>query len=313
LQIRSTLLGLLLACQGALAGEGQDWQWPEGFPPPPVPADNPLSAAKVRLGELLFFDTRLSQNGTQSCASCHRPEREFTDGRRRAVGATGSVHPRNTPTLWNVAYNVSFTWLDAGLDALEKQIRIPLTGTAPLEMGFSEALLPTLAADAALMRRHAEAFGAEPLSLDTVIRALATYVRTLVRADRPFDRFFLYDDRSRFPDEARDGLALFFAPRLGCSECHAGPHLSGPTHAPGQDVAPVFHRTAVGGAAFPVRAPSLRFVSLTAPYMHDGSLDTLDDVIAFYSAGGNAHSERLRPFVLTAAERRALLAFLETL
>ncbi len=272
-----------------------------------------MTEPKVRLGEILFNDPRLSRNGTTSCATCHDPTRSFADGRPTAIGALGDQHPRNTPTLWNSAYNVSFTWLDAGLTTLEQQVRVPLTGTAPVEMGFTPARIPALQTDVILNSQHRLAFGKEPMSVDTIIKAIASYVRTLIRIDRPFDRYFLNDDSSGMTLEAKRGLALFFSPRLGCSNCHAGAHLSGPTYEAGQIVAPVFHRTAVSDATFPVRAPSLRFVSLTAPYMHDGSLPTLAAVIEFYLRGGGQNSEHLNRFELTDSERRELIAFLKTL
>jgi cytochrome c peroxidase len=281
--------------------------------PPPVPDGNPMSDLKVALGERLFNDPRLSVTGTQSCATCHDPGRSFTDGRKQAVGATGQLHPRNTPSLWNVAYNVSYTWLDAGLLTLEEQMRIPLTGKDPVEMGFTAELLPVLEGDVVLMANHRTVFGDTPLSLDTIIKAIAAYVRTLVRMDSAFDRYLLHDEDSGMSAEAKAGITLFFSERIGCGNCHAGAHLSGPTWQPRQTVQPVFHRTAVSDAIFPVRAPSLRFVRQTAPYMHDGSLPTLDAVIGFYERGGGKNAERLRPFELSGQERKELKAFLEAL
>jgi len=272
-----------------------------------------MTESKVRLGEILFSDPRLSMNGSTSCATCHDPARSFTDGRTRAIGTLGDHHPRNTPTLWNTAYNVSFTWLDVGMTTLEQQMRMPLMGTSPIEMGFTPALLPALEADLILNSQHRLAFGKAPMSADTIIKAIASYVRTLIRIDQPFDRYFLENDSSGMTAAAKRGLALFFSPRLGCGNCHAGTHLSGPTYEPDQIVAPVFHRTAVSDATFSVRAPSLRFVSLTAPYMHDGSLPTLEDVVTFYLGGGGQNAERLTRFELTDAERRELIAFLKTL
>lgn len=272
-----------------------------------------MSDLKVALGERLFNDTRLSANGKTSCATCHDPSRDFTDGRRTAVGTLGDIHPRNTPSLWNVAWNVSFTWLDAGLTTLEDQLKIPLTGTSPVEMGFTDALLPALRDDVILMANHRTVFGDEPVSLDTVTRAIAAYVRTLVKVDSAFDRYFREDDGSGMSPEAKQGLGLFFSERLGCGNCHAGTHLSGPTWSPDTTALPVFHRTAVSDATFPVRAPSLRFVSRTPPYMHDGSLPDLESVVQFYEDGGGKNAERLEDFDLTSEERAALIAFLHTL
>ncbi len=289
------------------------WQLPEGVAPPPIPADNPMSEAKVELGRRFFFDVRLSFNGTTSCASCHVPEREFSDGRPRAIGASGVPHARNTPTLWNAAYNVSFTWIDQGLTSLESQLRIPLTGRDPVEMGFGPEQLAILATDLEIAELQRAAFGATPVTEQTVIQALAAYVRTLVRMDSAFDRYFYWDDASGFDASARQGMALFFSERLACSHCHAGAHLSGPTAAPDRVVPPVFHRTAVSDSTAAFRAPSLRFVDRTAPYMHDGILATLGEVVDFYARGGGVGAERLAPFALTKDERGALLAFLRSL
>ncbi len=300
---------------GGLVAQAGEYRWslPEGVAPPPVPADNPMSDAKVELGRRLFADERLSFNRSTSCATCHDPARDFSDGRPRAIGADGRPHPRNTPSLWNVAYNVSFTWIDQGLTTLEAQHRIPLTGRDPVEMGFGPDEVRALAADPAIAALHRAAFGAVELGEDSVVRALAAYVRTLVRMDSPFDRYLLWDDASEFDARAREGMALFFSDRLGCRRCHAGAHLAGPTASPGRTVAPVFHRTAVSDARVGFRAPSLRFVGRTAPYMHDGSLATLGGVVDFYARGGGQGAERLEPFGLTAPERAALLAFLESL
>lgn len=302
-------LGSALAAQ---AGEYR-WSLPEGVAPPPVPADNPMSAAKVELGRRLFADERLSFNRTTSCATCHDPARDFTDGRPRAIGADGRAHARNTPSLWNVAYNVSFSWIDQGLTTLEAQHRLPLTGRDPVEMGFSADALRALAADPEIAVLHEEAFGEVALGEDSVIRALAAYVRTLIRMDSAFDRYLLWDDASGFDARARAGMALFFSDRLGCGRCHAGAHLAGPTASPGRAVAPVFHRTAVSDSQTAFRAPSLRFVARTAPYMHDGSLATLGEVVDFYARGGGRGAERLEPFELDAFEREALLVFLAAL
>lgn len=293
--------------------EGYRWALPEGLEPPPVPADNPMSEAKVALGKRLFSDVRLSFNRSTSCASCHDPARELTDGRARAIGASGEPHARNTPSLWNVAYNVTYTWTDQGLDRLEDQLRLPLTGTRPVEMGFGPEQAAALAADSEIAALQRAAFGDVPLDETTVVRALASFVRTLIRMDSAFDRRLYWDDPSGFDAAAEAGMALFFSERLGCGRCHAGVHLSGPTAMPGRAVAPVFHRTAVSDSTEAFRAPSLRFVGRTAPYMHDGSLATLAEVVAFYERGGGRGAERLRPFALSPAERAALLAFLASL
>lgn len=333
-----------------------DYQWnlPPGFPEPPIPADNPMSDAKVALGAALFSDPRLSVTGTYSCASCHRPELAFTDGLPTAVGATGEHHARNTPSLFNTAYNASFGWADPNIRTLEAQHLIPMFNTEPVELGLNDAriarLLDQLAADQRINKQLRNAFPAldgQALTLAHIVQALASYVRSLVVADSPFDRY-LYFDEDHLTAPAKTGMRLFFSERLGCSLCHASFNLSGPVRAtPGAEVDPVFHNTGLydlGGGQYPdpgvaahtgqsedtgaFRAPSLRNVGLTAPYMHDGSVATLREVLAIYAAGGRvieggvtAGDGRLNPFKRTEVsgfelsneEADALLAFLNAL
>lgn len=309
------LLGAIGGAAFVGSGQAEEYRWslPEGIAPPPVPAENPMSAAKVELGRLLFTDVRLSFNRTTSCATCHDPARDFSDGRPRSIGADGRSPERHTPSLWNVAYNASLTWIDQGFTTLEAQLRVPLSGRDPVELGFDAAAAAALAADPEIAALQREAFGDAVLDETSVIRSLAAYLRTLVRMDGPFDRLLYWDDASGVGADARAGRALFFSQRLGCSRCHAGEHLAGPTVAPGRAAPPVFHRTAVSDSALAFRAPSLRFVSRTAPYMHDGSFATLAAVVDFYARGGGKGAERLVPFALAPDERRALLAFLGAL
>jgi cytochrome c peroxidase len=290
-----------------------------------------MSEAKVTLGGLLFADTRLSVTGDYSCASCHRPALAFTDGRATAVGATGQRHRRNTPSLLNVAYNASFGWADPTTTTLEAQHRIPMFNADPVELGTDAArMLDALRADESFMARARAAFGTVPLDLDRVIDALASYVRSLIVADSPFDRHLYYDEELN--PAARQGLQLFFSERLGCSQCHASFNLSGPVRTAAMpDVELVFHNTGLTARTLDrglgmhtgrpeddgaFRAPSLRNVARTAPYMHDGSLPTLQAVVAFYASGGRDHPNKraeLRSFTLSDSETDALIAFLESL
>lgn len=265
-----------------IGAEAQPWGWrlPPGFAPPLVPADNPMTAEKVALGERLFFDPRLSVTGTYSCASCHDPERAFSDGRVVAIGATGEQHTRNTPTLVNAAYAVSFGWLADAPRTLEVQHRIPLHNDEPVELGYP---------------------GIDGLDEREVVDALASYVRTLIQADSAFDRYVYYGDDNALSAPAREGLALFLSPRTGCSDCHGGFTLSGPIrHQLAPDTEAEYHDG--------IRAPTLRNVAVTAPYMHDGSVPTLEAVVTFYDAGG-----RGEPLEMSTTERASLLAFLYAL
>jgi len=305
-----------------------EWSLPAGFPQPLVPADNPITAQKVALGELLFTDPRLSVNATRSCASCHDPNKYFADGLPQSIGAKGETLPFNSPSLLNSAYSASFSWIDKGFETLEQQHMGPLTNSAPIELGLGAQQLQTLSNDAELLALLRQAFpGAEQFTTENLIAALASYVRTLVRGDSAFDRYLFADDREAMSTDALAGLALFSSPRLNCASCHRGFLLSGPTRSERAQFSPSFYRTGVAGSVERFRVPSLRFVRHTAPYMHDGSQQTLDEVIDFYAVGGATTdsaglsrsmlgpraAERIKAFALTAAERQALLAFLRSL
>jgi cytochrome c peroxidase len=311
---------------------------------PVIPADNPMSVAKVDLGRRLFHDTRLSGNRTFSCASCHEQGKAFTDGRAQAIGSTGAVHPRSSMSLVNVAYNVAFGWADASVDSLEKQMAVPMFNEHPVELGLSgrqDEVVARFAANPADRARFAAAFPgeAQPLTFVNVVKAVAAFERTIVSGDSPLDRCLYRDDRSALSPEALRGMTLFFSPRLGCSECHSGFNLSGPARFEGAKPAPpVFHNTGLfdadrrGASAVSdrglidvthlaadvgkFRAPTLRNIEVTAPYMHDGSVPTLEAVIDHYASGGHRSrfvSPRVKPFTLHGTDRADLVAFLVSL
>ena len=275
-----------------------------------------MSTAKVALGELLFNSRTLSVNGTMACATCHQISREFTDGLERPVGALGEQLAFNTPTLWNAAYSASFSWVDKGLTSLAEQHLGPLTNDSPVELGVTPETLARVAREPEIAAAHSQAFpGESGLTLTSASKALASYVRSLIRGDSPLDRLLFDDQPDALTPEERVGLSLFSSTRLGCTQCHRGFLLSGPTRSARAEFPATFYVTGVPTRseerAF--RAPSLRFVSGTAPYMHNGSMASLDEVLTFYAGGGGEGSERLRPFTLSAAERRAVLAFLKVL
>ena len=312
-----------------------------------------MSSAKVALGERLFSDGRLSLTGTYSCASCHVPALAFTDGRVNAIGATGEHHTRNTPTLINAAYAASFGWSDPTLLTLEAQHRVPMFNHTPVELGLDQVLpqrLSELSADPGIAALREAAYpGTDAgVTLDQMIQGIASYVRTLISADSAFDRY-LYEDEDSLTVEARRGMRLFFSERTNCSLCHASFNLSGPVVQQGIPSPPaVFHNTGlynIGGTGrYPdpglethtgratdmgaFRAPTLRNVAVTAPYMHDGSIATLEGVIDFYDAGGRvidsgpfAGDGRVNPFKrkeihalhLDSQEKSDLVAFLKCL
>jgi cytochrome c peroxidase len=289
---------------------------PDG--PPPAPADNPLTTDRVALGARLFTDPRLSGNGERSCASCHRRELAFTDGRRRAQGLSGGPLRRNTPSLWNLAWSKHYFW-DGRAPSLEVQVRGPIE--AADEMGGDwPAILARLEADPALIQMFRAAFGDKPaVSEENIVKALASFVRSLVSPRTRFDAWIEGDAGALSAAEAR-GFRLFTG-KGACMLCHAGWRFTDDRfHDIGLRGVGDPGRGAVRGGTPGLRAfktPSLRELAFTAPYMHDGSLPTLSAVVAHY-AGEFVRRPGLAPTMsrtlrLSPQERADLAAFLRTL
>lgn len=285
----------------------------------PVPDDNSMTPTGVALGRQLFFDPILSRDQSLACASCHKPERAFTDGRTTSTGVFGRKGPRNVPTLINRAYGKFHFW-DGRTTSLEQQVLQPIE-TAH-EMGMSvEETVERLRQQRTYRQGFEAAFG-QAVDADNLARALASYVRTILSGNAPIDRY-MNGEQTALSEQARQGLRLFRG-RANCTACHLGPTFSD-EHFHNTGIA--WHdgvwldvgRFAITGedhdrGAF--KTPTLREVARTAPYMHDGSLATLEEVVAFYDRGGNVNpyvDEELRPLHLTEDEKAALLAFLRTL
>jgi cytochrome c peroxidase len=269
----------------------------------PVPETNPLTHEKIALSSRLFFDKALSRDRRVACASCHDPKLAFTDGRPVAVGIQRRAGTRNVPTLVNRAYGKLF-FLDDRVATLEQQSIEPILNPREMDLTLAEIKART---------------GLEPTE---VSRALASFVRTILSGNSPYDRF-TYGDVQALSAQARLGLNIFRG-KGRCTTCHAGPNLTDER----------FHNTGVAWPGAQLRdpgrfsvsgnpedrgafkTPTLRDVARTAPYMHDGSLATLEDVVEYYDKGGNPNlglDPDLHPLHLTAEEKRALVAFLRSL
>ncbi len=306
-----------------------------------------MSAEKVELGRRLFYDQRLSGNQTASCASCHQQALAFTDGHARATGSTGEEHPRSAMSLVNAAYAPTFNWADPDLDRLEDQIEVPMFNLDPVELGLAgreQEVERRLADDPDLRTRFDAAFpGDGSVTLDNVRKAIASFVRTIISADSPWDRYTFWDEKEALSEPALRGRELFFSERTHCSECHPAPLFAGGMRAAGAARPRLrFHNTGLynvdGSGAYPMgnqgliehtgepsdmgrfKAPTLRNIEVTAPYMHDGSIETLEEVIDFYAAGGRGAGQQnpykdplITGFEISQQEKIDLMAFLRAL
>jgi len=355
--MRREILGLLLGLSVATAhaaseAPAYDWQLPAWVPLPRVPADNPMTEAKVELGRYLFYDKRLSLDESMSCGTCHQQDKAFTDGRATAPGINGEFGVRSSMSLVNVAYLPALTWANPLLKKLETQALVPIFGSHPVEMGMEgkETLLfARLAADARYPALFKTAFpevdGA--MSLDTLTKAIASFERSLLSFEAPYYRYKYQDDKEALSDSAKRGESLFFGERFECYHCHGGLNLTDNlVHArlPFEELG--FHNTGLynidGKGAYPpgnpgirevtdnpadegkFRTPTLLNIALTAPYMHDGSIPTLEAVLTeHYARRGKAVSDGQSPnplrspllvgYAFTNYDIADLLAFLDAL
>src|SRR5262245_10135184 len=257
---------LLVAASVALLAAAPDstpysWTLPSGFPMPRVPADNPMSAAKVDLGRHLFYDQRLSGNGTQSCGSCHQQAKAFTDGKARGIGSTGESHPRGSMSLVNVAYQAALTWANPTLTTLEDQALVPMFGEHPVELGLSQSdrWLDPLRQDKQYVRLFQQAFpdDASPITRGNVVKAIASFERSIVSAGSPYDRYHTDRDETAVSAAARRGERLFHSQALSCFRCHGGFTFSGATDFAGRrDLEVEFHNTGLYNLAGALSYPS---------------------------------------------------------
>jgi cytochrome c peroxidase len=281
-----------------------------------IPDDNPLTPAKIALGARLFFDRVLSRDSSLSCASCHRPERAFSDSAARSRGVRGQLGRRNAPSIINRAYGASFFW-DGRAASLEEQVLQPISDSLELDLPLGR-LVDRLATIAG----YREAFDGEfpdGVTKSNIARALAAYVRTIRSGDAPIDRYRAGDTTALSPEALR-GLTLFQG-KANCVACHSGSnftderfHNTGVAHGGSDAGRFTVTKDRADRAAF--KTPTLRDVARTAPYMHDGSLATLEDVVEFYDRGGRPNpflDREIRPLGLSADERRDLVAFLNAL
>lgn len=330
---------------------------PLGLPPVPIPADNPQTPAKVALGKRLYEDKRFSSDGTVSCATCHDPAKAFADGLPVAEGVGKQKGTRNSPTVLNAVYYTAQFW-DGRRATLEEQAKDPLVN--PVEHGLKDhgPILEVIRSDPSYLGEFREVFGVEPdkLTIDHVVKAIASFERTVVSGDSPFDRYLYGRDPNAMSASAIRGLEIYRT-KGRCQDCHA----IGQTSATFTDN--LFHNLGVGfkrieknfmpvATAFRkakeagknvdesilttveaselgrfvvtlrpsdigrFKTPTIRNAAVTAPYMHDGSIATLEEVIELYDRGGDANpllDSGIRPLNLTPQEKADLVEFMKAL
>lgn len=331
---------------------------PESLEVPAIPDFNPPTPEKIALGRRLFYDPKLSGNQTQSCASCHLQELAFADGLKAPTGSTGDGLRRNSPGLFNAVYNSTLTWANNGLLTLEDQLQVPIRGDRPVELGVHDGNMGEVLArfdqDSRYSRDFREAFpeSESGVTIEKIIFCLASFCRTLLSANSSYDQF-LRGDKSALSEQQRRGAALFNGEELECFHCHNGVNLTSSYRdfntTEGTVRYPFFNNglyNVDGEGSYPAhdqglyevtlnpadrgrfRPQSLRNVALTAPYMHDGSIPTLQDVVRHYAAGGRVTAESpfagdgrvsplksglVRGFQITDQEVADIVAFLESL
>ena len=301
---------------------------PLGLPPVPIPADNPPTSASIALGRRLFYDTRLSKDDSLSCASCHQPQVRFSDTRERSTGFGGATGLRHAPTLVNVAYSPLFFW-DGRAANLESQVGNPIADA--LEMNQThDASVAKLKNDKTYEAMFLSAFGTEEITMERVEKALASFERTILSGNSAFDRYEYRGQKDALSPAQIRGLAVFKDPRKGnCAACHTiGPSYAlftdGLFHNTGQGIGDNeefsdlgrFKVTKVEGDTAQFKTPTLRNVAVTGPYMHDGKLKTLKDVVDFYAGKGNSNphlDKRISMIELTGQDRNDLVEFMKSL
>ena len=348
--------GASLLANGAESIKQYHWNIPSWAAPPIVPSDNPMTDEKVELGHYLFYDKRLSINGSYSCSTCHIQRLAFSDVNLTAIGATGQHHPRRALTLTNVGYYTVLTWANPLQRHLEQQMLVPMFGEHPVELGLSgheKELFARLRDDQRYQTLFHGAFPSspDPFTLGNLTKAIASFERTLISLDAPYDRYRYGGDEHAISDSAKRGEKLFFGEKLECFHCHGGVDFADSTADTRTRIVQVaFHNTGLynvhGTGAYPsnntgayeithnikdmgaFRAPTLRNVAVRAPYMHDGSVRDLDAALDHYSVGGRTISSGpyagvgrlnrykdlvISGFTISKQDRADLIAFLQSL
>ena len=351
----AAVLGTFACGENDTEQEPFEIEFPIAFPDAPIPEDNVPTEAKIALGRHLFYDKLLSGNESYSCGTCHQHALAFTDGKGIAIGSTNEAHTLGSMSLANIAYAATLGWGNPTMTTLEAQALVPMFGEEPVELGLSvlteSELLDRLRAEERYQMLFPEAFPAseDPFTVANVVKAIATFERTLISADSAYDRYQA-GDRDALTESEKRGMDLFFSERLECFHCHGGFNFSDSVKSPEFPFSEKpFHNNGMynvaNSGAYPgnqgvyeltqeredrgtFKAPTLRNIAVTAPYLHDGSVGTLDELLQLYANGGRiidagdkagdgtVHPNKspfIAGFVLTDEEAKDVVAFLNAL
>ncbi len=318
-------------------------------------SDNPFTKEKAELGRYLFYDRRLSINNTKACASCHAQEFAFTDSYNRSIGAFGDLHQRNAKPLINIVFEKYLTAADSTIHFPERQINNPMFNEHPVELGMKgneNKILEKIKADKYYQQQFKTVFSTEqnPVSIKNIQSAITSFVKTILSFNAQYDNYTFQKDTTAISQAAVNGMKLFFSAKLNCSSCHAGINFSTPLIKTASGTIDFYFNTGLynldGKGSYPIydqgmfditnnpadigkyKVPTLRNLAFTAPYFHDGSAATVDEVIAVYEEGGrnvlkgqvkgdgrkNPYKHPLvSGFKLNSQERKDLVSFLLSL
>lgn len=329
---------------------------PDSFPEPYIPEDNQLTKEKINLGRHLFYEKALSIDNSVSCGTCHIQSKAFSDGKKVGIGVHDTKNVKNSMSLTNVVYNTSLTWANPHLDNLESQMLLPIFGETPVEMGMNgkEDLIISRLKDKKIytdLFKKAYPDEKDSYGINNITKAIASFQRILISANSPYDKFINNKDPNAISESAKRGQNLFFSEKFECFHCHGGFNFSGETKKKNTTfIDKEFHNNGLynieNNGSYPkgnqgvievtlnqsdmgkFKAPTLRNIELTAPYMHDGSIETLEEVIEHYSRGGRIikngefkgdgklnpnKSAFVKGFDITQEEKDDIIAFLKSL
>lgn len=327
------ILFVLVGCRRVVAdkpiGQSVPIVPPLGLPPVPVPSDNPPTAETISLGRKLFYDPKLSIDGSIACSTCHDPRHDFTDAVPVSIGVGGSKGTRNAPTILNAAY-LPFQFWDGRAISLEQQSASPIVNPLEMKNETHKAAVQRLGQDSSYAELFTRAFGSPDITLGRVEKAIASFERTILTGNSPFDRYQYGEDKSALTDAQIRGLAVFLDKTRGnCAVCHTvtdrnALFTDGRFHNTGAGVDEAgefsdvgrYHQTKVATDTGAFLTPTLRNVADTPPYMHDGSLKTLDQVVEFYAGQGNSNpylDPEMKRIHLSGRDRADLVEFLKSL